>query len=88
MSNDRLTRVLLKAADAAGYAMASREEDLEQTVIVQPEDALRNGHAAAAHAVRRMGMPFARLADLVHHLFALSDLSRGHHAPRGMLPSR
>lgn len=87
MSIEKLNKSLTKAAHAAGYAMASREEDLMEAVVLQPEVALRNGHASAARAVRRMSIPFAKLADVVHNLFALSELSRPQ-STRALLTSR
>ncbi|MFA5950522.1 MAG: hypothetical protein WC807_09595 [Hyphomicrobium sp.] len=87
MSTETLSKTLVKAADAAGYAMASREEDLTELEHVQPEAALRNGHASAARTVRRISVPFARLADLIEHLFALSDFSRTH-STRALLTGR
>lgn len=86
-NSDKIPRALFRAADAAGYAMASREEDLLEVAVLQPEVALRNGHASAARAVRRMSIPFAKLADVVANLFALSDLSRPH-TTRALLTSR
>ena len=86
MSRETLNRSLVKAADAAGYAMAAREEDLAE--IVHPEVALRNGHAAAAaRSSGRVTLPFARLQELVSHLFAMSDFSRTH-TTRALLTSR
>lgn len=87
MSNETLSKTLVKAADAAGYSMASREEDITEWVHVQPEEALRNGHASAAHTVRRMSIPFARLADVVGQLFAMSDITRSHQS-RPLLTGR
>lgn len=89
MSIESLNRSLAKAADAAGYAMASNEEELAEWTLRQPEMALRNGHAAAARA-RRMSMrlPFARFEQWIEHMLALSvDFGRAH-SPRGLLPSR
>lgn len=90
MSTESLSKSLVKAADAAGYAMAATEEDdLTEWMLLQPEVALRNGHAAAARAVvRHMSIPFARIEHLIEHLLALSaDFGRAH-APRALLPSR
>jgi hypothetical protein len=90
MSIESLSKSLVKAADAAGYAMASSEEDLADWTMLQPEVALRNGHSAAARAARRMSMslPFARFEHWIEHMLALSaDFGRAH-SPRGLLPSR
>jgi hypothetical protein len=86
MSSETLNRSLVKAADAAGYAMASREEDLTDWTLVQPEVALRNGHAAAASAAKRMSLPFARFEHWVAHMLSFSDIRS--HTPRALLPSR
>ena len=86
MSRDLLTKSLVKAADAAGYAMTASEEDLAELNRCQPEFALRNGHAAAASAARRMSLPFARFEHCVAHMLSLSDIRA--HAPRALLPSR
>jgi hypothetical protein len=85
MSKDTLNKSLVKAADAAGYAMASREEDLVDWSVNQPEIALRNGHAAAAGA-RRMSLPFARFEQWIAHMLAISDIRIHTHRP--LLPSR
>jgi hypothetical protein len=89
MPKETLSRLLVKAADAAGYAMAASEEDLAELALRQPEVALRNGHAAAARAVvRRMSAPFTRLEQVITHMMTLSaEFSRAH-APRALLPSR
>jgi hypothetical protein len=86
MSSETLNRSLVKAADAAGYAMASREEDLTDWTLIQPEVALRNGHATAASAAKRMSLPFARFEHWVAHMLSFSDIRS--HTPRGLLPSR
>lgn len=86
MSKEALNKSLLKAADAAGYAMASREEDLTEWTLLQPEVALRNGHAAAATSARRMTLPFARFEQWIAHMLSLSDIRV--HSPRALLPSR
>ncbi|WP_072394537.1 hypothetical protein [Hyphomicrobium sp. CS1GBMeth3] len=86
MSKESLNKSLLRAADAAGYAMASREEDLTDWTLLQPEVALRNGHAAAATAARRMSLPFARFEHWIAHMLSLSDIRV--HSPRALLPSR
>lgn len=86
MSKETMNRSLLKAADAAGYAMASREEDLTEWTLLQPEVALRNGHAAAATPARRMSLPFARFEHWIAHMLSLSDIRV--HSPRALLPSR
>jgi hypothetical protein len=86
MSKEALNKSLLKAADAAGYAMASREEDLTEWTLLQPEVALRNGHAAAATSTRRMTLPFARFEQWIAHMLSLSDIRV--HSPRALLPSR
>jgi hypothetical protein len=86
MSKEALNKSLLKAADAAGYAMASREEDLTEWTLLQPEVALRNGHAAAATSARRMSLPFARFEQWIAHMLSLSDIRV--HSPRALLPSR
>jgi len=86
MSRDTMTKFLAKAADAAGYAMASREEDLTDWTLIQPEVALRNGHAAAATHARRMSLPFARFEHWISHMLSLSDIRV--HTPRALLPSR
>jgi hypothetical protein len=86
MSTDTRNTSLVKAADAAGYAMAAREDDLAE--VLHPEVALRNGHAAAAgRSLRPVTLPFARLQELVAHLFAMSDFSRTH-STRALLTSR
>jgi hypothetical protein len=87
MSKDNLNKSLVKAADAAGYAMASSEEDLAELSLMHPEVALRNGHSTAARAARRMSLPFARFEHWIEQMLALSDFSRAH-TPRGLLPSR
>lgn len=89
MSSESLSKSLVKAADAAGYAMAATEEDPAEWTLVQPEIALRNGHAAAAaHAARRMSLPFARFEHWIEHMLAASaDFGRTH-TPRALLPSR
>ncbi|WP_439542015.1 hypothetical protein [Hyphomicrobium sp.] len=86
MHRELLNKSLAKAADAAGYAMAASEEDLAELNRCQPEVALRNGHAAAASAARRMSLPFARFEQWVAHMLSLSDIRA--HTPRGLLPSR
>lgn len=86
MSKESLNKSLLQAADAAGYAMASREEDLTDWTLLQPEVALRNGHATAATAARRMSLPFARFEHWIAHMLSLSDIRV--HSPRALLPSR
>lgn len=86
MSRDTLNKSLVKAADAAGYAMASREEDLIDWSIVQPEIAMRNGHQAAAGAARRMSLPFSRFEQWIAHMLSLSDIRV--HVGRPLLPSR
>jgi hypothetical protein len=53
---------LMSAAHAAGFAMAPNEEDMAEPVYQQPEDAFRNGHAAAA---RHAPQPLPRLGQLV-----------------------
>jgi hypothetical protein len=85
MHRDNLNKSLAKAADAAGYAMASREEDLTEWTLLQPEVALRNGHATAATTVRRMSLPFARFEQWIAHMLSLSDIRV---TPRPLLPSR
>jgi hypothetical protein len=87
MSSEALSKSLVKAADAAGYAMASSEEDLTDWSVLQPEIALRNGHKLAAFAGRRVVLPFVRLEQLIAQVFHLPDLSRAHQ-PRMLLPSR
>jgi hypothetical protein len=86
MHRELLNKSLAKAADAAGYAMAASEEDLAELNRCQPEVALRNGHAAAASAARRMSLPFARFENWVAHMLSLSDIRA--HGPRALLPSR
>jgi hypothetical protein len=86
MSREILNKSLAKAADAAGYAMASREEDLTEWTLVQPEVALRNGHATAATTARRMSLPFARFEHWIAHMLSLSDIRV--HTHRALLPSR
>jgi hypothetical protein len=86
MSRETLTKSLAKAADAAGYAMAPSEEDLTDWTRRHPDVALRNGHAAAASAARRMSLPFARFEHWVAHMLSLSEIRA--HAPRALLPSR
>ena len=86
MSREALNRSLVKAADAVGYAMASREEDLIEWSLRQPEVALRNGHATAATSARRMSLPFARFEHWIAHMLSLSDIRA--HTPRALLPSR
>jgi hypothetical protein len=86
MSRESLNKSLVKAADAAGYAMASREEDLADWSVVQPEVALRNGHSAAASAARRMSLPFTRFEQWIAHMLSLSDIRVATHRP--LLPSR
>jgi hypothetical protein len=85
MSSDTLNKSLVKAADAAGYAMASREEDLVDWSVNQPEIALRNGHASAAGA-RRMSLSFSRFEQWIAHMLAISDIRIHSHRP--LLPSR
>lgn len=55
-------RSLMLAAHAAGFAMAPSEEDMAEPHYLQPEDAFRNGHAAAA---RHAAQPLPRLGQLV-----------------------
>lgn len=86
MSRESLNRSLVKAADAAGYAMASREEDLTDWTLRQPEVAIRNGHAAAANAARRMSLPFARFEHWIAHMLSFPEFRA--HTPRALLPSR
>ncbi|MCC7253087.1 hypothetical protein [Hyphomicrobium sp.] len=86
MSTETLNKSLVKAADAAGYAMASREEDLTEWTLLQPEVALRNGHVEAATPARRMSLPFARFEHWIAHMLSLSDIRV--HTPRALLPSR
>lgn len=86
MSKETLSKTLVKAADAAGYAMASSEEDLTEWTLLQPEVALRNGHATAATSARRMSLPFARFEHWIAHMLSLSDIRA--HTPRALLPSR
>ncbi len=86
MSRETLNKSLAKAADAAGYAMASTEEDLTEWLMRQPEVALRNGHASAASAARRMSLPFARFEHWIAHMLSMAEI-RGH-SPRALLPSR
>lgn len=86
MSRESLSKSLVKAADAAGYAMASREEDLVDWSVIQPEVALRNGHQAAAGAARHMTLPFARFEQWIAHMLSLSDIRVYSHRP--LLPSR
>ena len=87
MSRESINKSLVKAADAAGYAMASREEDLIDWSIIQPEIAMRNGHSSAAAGVaRRMSLPFARFEQWVAHMLAISDIRIHSHRP--LLPSR
>lgn len=86
MHRELLNKSLAKAADAAGYAMAASEEDLAELNRCQPEVALRNGHAAAASAARRMSLPFARFENWVAHMLSLSDIRAN--GPRALLPSR
>ncbi len=62
-------RALISVAYAAGFAMAPSEEDMAEPAYLQPEEALRNGHALAA---RRAFPPPARL----EHLSALVDPAR------------
>ncbi|WP_295559662.1 hypothetical protein [uncultured Hyphomicrobium sp.] len=85
MTRETLNKSLVKAADAAGYCMASREEDLTDWTVLQPEVALRNGHATAATTVRRMSLPFARFENWIAHMLSLSDIRV---TPRALLPSR
>lgn len=86
MTSEKLNKSLAKAADAAGYAMASREEDLTEWTLLQPEVALRNGHATAATSARRMSLPFARFEQWIAHMLSLSDIRV--HTSRPLLPSR
>lgn len=86
MSRETMNKTLVKAADAAGYCMASREEDLTEWTLVQPEVALRNGHVTAATSARRMSLPFARFEHWIAHMLSLSDIRV--HTPRALLPSR
>jgi hypothetical protein len=86
MHRELLNKSLAKAADAAGYAMAASDEDLAELNRCRPEFALRNGHAAAASAARRMSLPFARFEQWVAHMLSLSDIRAN--SPRGLLPSR
>ena len=86
MTRETLNKSLVKAADAAGYAMATREEDLTEWTLLQPEVALRNGHASAATTARRMSLPFARFEHWIAHMLSLSDIRV--HTPRALLPSR
>jgi hypothetical protein len=86
MTRETLNRSLVRAADAAGYAMASREEDLTEWTLLQPEVALRNGHASAATSARRMALPFARFEHWIAHMLSLSDIRV--HTHRALLPSR
>lgn len=89
MSTETLNKSLVKAADAAGYAMAATEDDPTEWTLVQPEMALRNGHsAAAARAARRMSLPFARFEHWIEHVLALSSDFGRTHSPRALLPSR
>ncbi len=61
------------------------EEDLTDWTLIQPEAALRNGHAAAATHARRMSLP--SLASRTGSLrVSLSDIRV--HTPRALLPSR
>jgi len=90
MSIESRNRSLAKAAYAAGYAMASNEEELADWTLRQPEVALRNGHSAAARAARGLSLklPFTRFEQWIEHMLALSvDFGRAH-GPRGLLPSR
>jgi len=86
MSSEALNRSLAKAADAAGYAMASNEEDLTEWTLVQPEVALRNGHVKAARSAVRLSLPFARFEHWIAHMLTLPELRTP--GPRGLLPSR
>ena len=86
MSRETLNKSLVKAADAAGYAIASREEDRTEWTLLQPEVAQRNGHASAATHARRMSLPFARFEHWIAHMLSLSDIRV--HSPRALLPSR
>lgn len=86
MSRDVLTKSLVKAADAAGYAMASREEDLADWTVNQPEIAFRNGHASAATTARKMTLPFARFEQWIANMLSFSDIRV--HSSRPLLPSR
>ncbi len=86
MSRETLNRSLVKAADAAGYAMASREEDLTDWSWSQPEFALRNGHVTAADTAKRMSLPFARFEQWVAHMLSFSDIRT--QTARPLLPSR
>lgn len=87
MSRDKMTRTLLKAASAAGYAMATREEDLEGPGQRPLDDALRNGHAEAASAGHRGRAPFTTLFNAVSHFVAPGGASLPAQ-PRALLTSR
>jgi hypothetical protein len=64
---------LMSPVEAAGYAMAPSEEDMAaeavcETYLVcgtyeQPEEALRNGHAAAARVAQRQLVAYPRLVS-------------------------
>lgn len=84
--SDTMNKSLAKAADAAGYAMASREEDLLEWSMNQPEVNFRNGHISAATTARRMSLPFARFENWIAHMLSLSDIRV--HTSRPLLPSR
>ncbi len=86
MSRETLSKSLVKAADAAGYAMALTEEDLTEWTLRQPEVALRNGHSSAASTARKMSLPFARFEHWVAHMLSMAEIRA--HSPRALLPSR
>lgn len=87
MSRESLDKSLEKAADAAGYAMAATESDLIEWTVIQPEVALRNGHAQAALRKPRVSLPFAKFEHWIEQILALPEFGRTH-TPRLMLPSR
>lgn len=87
MSRESLSKSLERAADAAGYAMATTEADLVEWTILQPEVALRNGHVTAASRKQRMSLPFARFEHWIEQILSIPEFGRAH-TPRLLLPSR
>lgn len=59
-------KALMSVIDAAGYAMAAPEEDVPSMDEQMPEEALRNGHLAAARKGAGVAGQISVLKDSSH----------------------
>jgi hypothetical protein len=67
----RITRQLMSIEQAAGFAMAPSEDDMAEAFDPAPDDALRNGHVAAA---RKTASELSRVIVPAGEQHALRDL--------------